>query len=200
MAIIHVMTNNAIAFPVTACCPFVWINDVPRCLVNVDMHAGDLPIVTYLSHVGRCITHFCLQVTKHETHTFMVTWNPRLEQAEHIRLHAGFGFYVDADKSVLDAYEKWRQYKKRKICVMQKWEMRRLQMRDAKECRLTRFQMRKIRKSVHMDRYQRILGLLRVTEFRSPFRAGLARCVRAWVRDPQPRHPCPLSAEQLQHL
>lgn len=48
--------------------------------------------------------------------------------------------------------------------------------------------------------YKRICQLLKTKKFRNPFRESLAKQLRAWLKDPNPKYPRPFSPKQLQYI
>lgn len=55
----------------------------------------------------------------------------------------------------------------------------------------------------HLEQYQqykRICQLLKTKKFRNPFRESLAKQLKVWLKDPNPKYPRPFSPKQLQYI
>lgn len=55
----------------------------------------------------------------------------------------------------------------------------------------------------HLDaylKYKRVCQLLKTKKFRNPFRESLAKQLRAWLKEENPKYPSPFSRKQLQYI
>jgi hypothetical protein len=106
---------------------------------------------------------------------------------------------VDATDAVAALYADYREGV-RAASQRRLEELRRNELESDAAClSLTVSQVDRIQ-AMGSDRYDALFGLLKVKKHRSSFRASLNKQVRAWLDDPDPRYPSPLSAKQWKYL
>lgn len=166
---------------------------------------------TNLSHVGLCIKDF--ERNGHDdSDFFMVVWNAEKQEPETICFastrgwsYPCYGSSADATPEVLAAYKAWgeRMEVERKARVRREQANKLRELRNAMHDAATKYgvsyaRLLKFRRT-NADRINAVMWLL-TANIRSGFKLSMRNQVIAWLRDPAPRYPTPLSRKQFEYI
>ncbi len=212
MAIINMAHNSDFPngnFPEGSYCPFDY--GVNGEFVHIGNHTlsvtSSTALILYKTHQGLCL--FEREANFHDDSDFyMMVWNSETKAPQEICFastrgwsYPCLGSAVDATPEVFAAYEAWKVVATRKRTIENKLSRRNRAKQIAKDCRLpTYHHVEKLYNALPGEKFERAIELLKVKKFRSAFRASMAGQIRAWVIDPTPKFPRPLSPKQLECL
>lgn len=160
----------------------------------------------YETHHGLCISE--REANGYDDSDFyMLVWDPVARRPFETMFattrgwsYPCMGSRPDATPEVLAAYDAWRKREARKAAVMHRRHQRQADAKLAREAGLAgREAVERLREAVG-GAYMPALAKLLTAKLRSPFRQSLAAQVRAWLEDPSPRYPSPLSPRQLGYV
>lgn len=164
-------------------------------------------VVLYRTHHGLCLFERERNM-RDDSDFFMTVWNPETGEAEEHMFattrgwsYPCFASAVDATPEVRAAYDVWKAAKDRLMRVQGKLHRRKLDIELAKKMNLKNYhEVRRLKNMYDKDTFESIASLLKVKNFRSSFRESLAKQVRNWLSDENPKFRSPLSPKQLQYL
>lgn len=149
--------------------------------------------------VGACIRDW--ERNGYDDSDFFVTvWNEDKQTIENVlhnstRYGIGYGVKVtiDASEEVLKKYKRWQRLQSIKSRLKTRKELMELAKHYGLSSRHAFIRLQKCPQN-------EVMRLLETKNFRSSFRASLAKQVREWVENPSPRYPQPLSRAQYDSL
>lgn len=81
-----------------------------------------------------------------------------------------------------------------------KWNHRRHLIEDARKCNCSYHEIKKLENVLTIDEYVACFMLLKTKNFRSKFRESMAKQIREWMCDDNPRFEKPLSEKQFSYI
>ena len=207
MSIIRMGRTQDVTLEMGAYCPLEW-----NTTQEVFRKFGK-ELVLWEEFQGQCL--FEREANYYDDSDFYMTvWDDTTHSAREIQFATTRGWsypcmasHPDATDDVRAKYDAWKAEQDRRWSIQQRWNARKQVREYAKAWGVDYFQAKRIA-SAYKERgmfgvlrvHDGIDKLLRTKKFRSEFRASLARQVRDWSAEREPRYRTPLSSKQFGYL
>lgn len=167
---------------------------------------GPCGLWTWDTHVGLCLSDF--ERNGYDDSDFiMVVWNPEKGAPEQICFastrgwsYPSYGSKPDATPEVRAAYDAWCAHRQRTHDVQRRRAASKRRAELARKVGVRPSAIRRLEEAHTRDEFARLAKLVEQHDSKriKEFRRSLAAQVVAWLRDPAPRYPRPLSPKQMQ--
>lgn len=160
--------------------------------------------IMWKSHDGVCLKLVDLFFDTGVTEYRMLVWDKEFNRPRSVVLVKDCFDLIHCVADASDEIkEKWKVHidaEERRCRIQTKWALRRRDVELAERCNISRKQLTKLREALDVNTFVAVCELISVKRFRSKFRSGLARQIREWLEDAEPKHPRPLSRKQIFYL
>jgi len=169
-------------------------------------------VTVYKSHVGLCLSD--REYNGYDDSDFyMAVWDEVSQSIKEVCFASTRGWTYPCYGSTPDATPEIRTlaqaYLDRKAAEARRKrrqevarELRAMRQEEREIAALAAAPVMRIRQLRHImgDDYRACVTLLKTKKFRSTFRESMARQIKEWLVDPNPKFPSPLSARQRQYI
>ena len=215
MAIIHLASNRSFAdaeWPEGAYCPLG--GSMNHFIRDEDDSHKNMPELEYRTMRAMMLysTHHGLCVSDREKNGYddsdfyMTVWNTVGNCPEEIFYattrgwsYPCFGSDVDATPEVREAYDKYCVEARRQAAIRARWNNRKAIRQCSKAAGITTSQYKRLLTAYPLNTVEACTKLL-ASKLRSDFRKSLAKQLREWLNDPEPKYNYPFSPKQVQFI
>lgn len=156
------------------------------------------------THKGLCLYDY--EKNGYDDSDFcMVVWNEEKQQPEHITFASTRGWtyplyssYPDATPEVKAKYEAWKVATARRYNIQNKWNKRKIEIKQAAEMKITRKEWKRLKELYGYEKAMVFYPLLKAN-LRSQFKKDMANKVREWLAG-NSNYKYPLSLGQFEAL